>query len=101
MADRVTLTRPAKDDLDAIWDYLAHEVSPEIADFVIARIFEGMSRAADHPYLYPETEFLGKPRRLNVFEYAVFYKPQTDKGILVLRVIHGRRNIARVITAPD
>jgi plasmid stabilization system protein ParE len=99
MAERIKISRPARDDLDAIWDYLAHEVSPEIADFVIARLFEAMNRAAEHPGLYPKSKFRGNPRRINVFEYAVFYEPATEHSIFVLRVIHGRRNIGRIITS--
>lgn len=100
MAHRITVSAPAKDDLDAIWDYLAKEASPEIADFVIARLFEAMNAAAEHPHLYPETTFRGKPRRVNVFEYAVFYEPLTDDGIFVLRVIHGRRNLGHILASP-
>jgi plasmid stabilization system protein ParE len=99
MAERITISRPAKNDLDAIWDYLAHEVSAEIADFVIARLFEAMNRAAENPGLYPKSEFRGNPRRINVFEYAVFYESATEHSIFVLRVIHGRRNIGRIITS--
>lgn len=100
MAHRVLISGPAKDDLDAIWDYLATKASPEIADFVIARLYEAMNAAAEHPRLCPETEFRGKPRRANVFEYAVFYEPTAEDGILVLRIIHGRRNLAKILP-PD
>jgi plasmid stabilization system protein ParE len=93
MSFDVTLSLPANDDLDSIWDYLATEASPEIADFVIARLFEAMVRAAENPLMYPETSFSGRPRRMNVFEYAVFYEPESEGGIFVLRVIHGRRHI--------
>jgi len=96
MAHRITLSRPAKNDLDAIWDYLAKEASPEIADFVIARIYQAMNTAAEHPLLYPVTAFRGTPRRVNVFEYALFYEPLED-GILVLRIIHGRRNLGPLL----
>ena len=96
MAHRVSISGPARNDLDAIWDYLAAEASPEIADFVIARLYEAMSSAAAHPHLYPKTDFRGQPRRVNVFEYAVFYEPDTE-GILVLRIIHGRRDLAKIL----
>ncbi len=96
-ASRLIFSDPANDDLDDIWDCLAAEGSPEIADFVIARLFEAMHRAADNPKLYRErTEFLGKPRRINVFEYAIFYELLSKgHGVLILRVIHGRRDLAR------
>ncbi len=56
-----------------------------------------MHRAADNPGLYPErAEYRGHPRRINVFEYAIFYEPLPEgDGIFVLRVIHGRRDLAK------
>jgi plasmid stabilization system protein ParE len=99
MAHRVSISGSAKDDLDAIWDYLAREASPEIADFVIARLYEAMNAAAEHPHLYPETEFRDKPRRANVFEYAVFYEPVAGGGILVLRILHGRRDLTKLLSS--
>jgi len=97
MAHRITLSRPAQNDLDAIWDYLAKEASPEIADFVIARFYQAMNGAAEHPLLYPVTSFRGNPRRVNVFEYALFYEPLPDDGIFVLRIVHGRRNLGAIM----
>lgn len=98
----ITLSHPAGEDLDAIWDYLAAEASPEIADFVIARLFEAMNRAADFPFLYPERpEFHDRPRRINVFEYAIFYEPSAEGGIFVWRVVHGRRDLWERIHRPE
>jgi plasmid stabilization system protein ParE len=97
---RVARSDPAKDDLDGIWDYIASTGSPEIADFVIARLFEAMHRAAANPKLYRErAEYRKRPRRINVFEYAIFYEPLPEgDGIYVLRVIHGQRDIPRVLS---
>ncbi len=97
MIPGVILSRPANSDLDATWDYLAAEASPEIADFVIARLFEAMNRAAEYPLMYRETSYRGRPRRINVFEYAIFYEPLPEGGVFILRVIHGRRDIARLL----
>jgi plasmid stabilization system protein ParE len=97
-APRIIRTRSAENDLTAIWDYLAAEASPEIADFVLARLFEAMNRAAQFPLMYPQTEYGEGTRRVNVFEYAIFYKPLLEgDGIRVRRVIHGRRNIVRLL----
>jgi plasmid stabilization system protein ParE len=41
---RLTISDPARQDLDEIWDNLAREASPEVADFVVARIYEAMYR---------------------------------------------------------
>lgn len=48
--------------------------------------------------MYAETSFRGKPR-VNVFEYAVFYEPRANDGILVLRVIHGRRKLEAILAS--
>lgn len=97
MAAPVALSYPAQCDLDDIWDHLAAEASPEIGDFVIARLYEAMRRAAENPLMYRETAYRGRPRRINVFEYAVFYEAQDGNGIVVLRIIHGRRHIDAVL----
>jgi plasmid stabilization system protein ParE len=100
--ERIILSRPASDDLDRIWDYLTSTASPEIADFVIARLFEAMNRAAEHPLMYRCTKHRGGPRRINVFEYAIFYEPQAEaEGIVVWRITHGRRDLARLIRRPS
>jgi plasmid stabilization system protein ParE len=102
VAARITRSGPAADDLDSIWDYLAAEASPAVADFVLARLFEAMSRAAENPHLYPERfEYRGRPRRINVFEYAIFYEPLPEgDGIFVWRVLHGRRRLAPLVKRP-
>jgi plasmid stabilization system protein ParE len=65
---RVIRSDPANSDFDSIWDYLAEASSPEIADFVIARLYEAMYRAAERPLMHRERpEYIGSPRRINVF----------------------------------
>lgn len=98
MTVRIVRSKSADNDLLDIWRYLAAEASPAIADFVIAHLYEAMTRAAEHPLMYRRTEYRGRPRRVNVFEYAIFYEPLPDReGIRVRRIIHGRRDIARLI----
>jgi plasmid stabilization system protein ParE len=99
---RIIRSDLANVDLEDIWDGLADRASLEIADFVIARLFEGMRRAADDPLAFARrSEFSGGPRRINVFEYAIFYEPLPEgDGIFVWRIIHGRRNLTRLVRRP-
>jgi plasmid stabilization system protein ParE len=99
---RVVLSEPATDDLDGIWDYLAETASPETADFVIARLYEAMYRAAETPSLHRvRPEHKGGPRRINVFSYAFFFDPLDDgDGIFVWRVLHGARVLDRLVHRP-
>ena len=101
-ASRVVRSDPAIRDLDEIWDHLAIEASPEIADFVIARLYEALYRAAENPLLHREREeYSGRPRRVNVFRYAIFYEqlPEAD-GIFVWRIIHGARYLPDLVSRP-
>ena len=99
---RIIRSRSADSDLSRIWEYTATEASPEVADFVIARLFEALSRAAEHPLMYPQTDYRGRPRRINVFDYAMFYEPLPEgDGIRLRRVIHGRRNLAPLLRRPE
>ena len=93
----VVRSQRAERDLKAIYEYLAVEASPEMADFVLAALFEGMRRAAANPAMFRERPDLpGHPRRINVFTYAIFYDPlPNDEGIYVLGIIHARRDLPR------
>lgn len=101
-SSRVIRSDPAIADLDGIWDYLWREASPEIADFVIARLYEAMYRAAEAPDLHaPRTEYEGAPRRINLLNYAIFYDPLPDgDGIFVWRIIHGARDLTGLVRRP-
>jgi plasmid stabilization system protein ParE len=101
-APRIVLSEPARADLEGIWDYLARESSPEIADFVIARLYEAMHRAADTPLIYRKrAEHRGAPRRINVFDYAVFFDSlPEDAGIFVWRILHGARELPSLVHRP-
>jgi plasmid stabilization system protein ParE len=101
-APRIVRSASARRDLDDIWDYLAAEAGPEIADVVLARIFEALHRAADRPLLYPQRpEYVGRPRRINILRYAILYEalPEGD-GTFLWRVIHGARDLPHLVVRP-
>jgi plasmid stabilization system protein ParE len=99
---RIIRSASARRDLDEIWDHVVGEAGPEIADAVLARIFEALYRAADQPLLYPRRpEYVGHPRRINVFRYAIFYEELADGGgIFLWRVIHGARDLSGLVARP-
>lgn len=101
-APRIVRSASARRDLDDIWDYLAREAGLEIADAVLARMFEAMYRAADQPSLYRQRlEYTGSPRQITVFRYAIFYEPLPEEdGIFVWRVLHGVRDLPQHIRWP-
>jgi len=96
-AARVVLSQPAENDLNSIYEYLASEASPEIADFVLARLFEAMRRTAAYPLSLRERPD-ERARRINVFDFAIFYLPlQNEPGIVVVRILHGRQDTPRLL----
>src|SRR5437868_11404419 len=49
-----------------------------------------------------QPEFSGTPRSFVVRPYVVFYEPLSeDHGIVVWRIIHGARDLQRLIRPPD
>jgi len=85
----------ASTDLDNIWYYVAKESgSIEIADQLIDSITERFFLLAVHPYLgRPRDDDLGIGlRSFPVGEYVIVYLVE-DKDVLILRVVHGRRDL--------
>lgn len=90
----------AKQDLKSVYNYLASEASPEIADMVMAQLVEAMCRAAAHPLLFRERPDYhpSAPRRIGVNRYAILYEPLAGgEGIFVLRILHGNQDIPRYL----
>jgi toxin ParE1/3/4 len=89
---RVRLTSPAQTDLNAIWLYLAKD-SIAAADRVIDRIYESAGTFASHPNAgTPADRFKAGLRCFAVGRIVVFYEP-TEDGLLIIRVLHGARNL--------
>ena len=89
---RVALTLPARDDLEAIWDYVARDTT-KAADRLIDQIHDRCELYATQPAAgVPGDRFREGVRYFAVSSYVVFYRP-IDDGILVVRVFHGARNL--------
>jgi toxin ParE1/3/4 len=82
-------------DLDGIWYYVASESgSAEIADRLIDSITERFVLLAEYPHVGRRRDEDLRPglRSFPVGDYVIFYRVQ-DADIVVLRVLHGRRDI--------
>jgi toxin ParE1/3/4 len=91
------LTDQAKDDLLGIWHAIASNRDERTADRFTAKILDKCQSHA----LFPESgrlrsELLPGLRSFPVTPYIVFYRPAEDT-ILVLRVLHGHRDIKRIM----
>lgn len=102
MVGRLLRTEEAHADLLAIWQYIAHERSAPVADAVLARIRGAMEMLAFAPQIgRRRPEFAGSPRSMAVRPYVIFYEPlPEDDGIIVWRVLHGARDLQRVVRPP-
>lgn len=91
----VSRTRTALRDLDEIWDYIARD-NPDAASQLIDRVAERCCLYAEQPLLGAACPQLATDlRQFPVGNYVVFYRPLED-GMLVVRVLHGARDIPNV-----
>jgi toxin ParE1/3/4 len=89
---RVELTSLARADLEDIWAYIAKD-SESAADRLIDQIHERCVVFASQPEAAtPADRFQAGLRYFAVGNYVVFYRAEQD-GILLIRVLHGARNL--------
>jgi toxin ParE1/3/4 len=90
------LAPQAVDDLDSIWSYVAMESgSIDAANRLIDSLTQRFLLLAQHPYLgrVRDEDFGLGSRSFPVGEYVVLYRVQ-EPNVLILRVVHGRRDQA-------
>jgi len=93
---RFAVTRPAQADLRAIWQYVALD-SVEAADRLIDRISELFPRLAQFPEMGSARDAAqAGMRSFPVGSYVIFYR-RAQRGVQILRVLHGARDIGRVL----
>jgi plasmid stabilization system protein ParE len=96
------LTPLAKADIFQIWIYIADD-SEEAADRVERAIYNACAFVAEAP-LRGHTGFGVTSRSLRFWtltrypNYTIVYRPET-KPLEVVAVVHGKRNISRVLKA--
>ncbi|MCU7920631.1 MAG: type II toxin-antitoxin system RelE/ParE family toxin [Candidatus Thiodiazotropha sp. (ex Epidulcina cf. delphinae)] len=89
----VTWSQPAKADLRAIHDFIAHD-SPHYAKKVVQDIREKTDILERLPKTGKKVAELNdeQVRELALYSYRILYKLK-DKGIFVLAVVHKRRDL--------
>ena len=97
---RVHISNEALEDICEILRYIAKD-NLEAAIAHDARIYGQFELLARSPMLGRQADKLRKGMRcLPVGNYLIIYTPESD-GIDVLRVIHGKRNIAAIFRAME
>ena len=93
---RYRLARPAKDDLVEIWLRIAEEASIQAADRFVDSLTGRFPLLAAMPLIgRARNEIEPGLRSYPVGDYLVYYRRKARGGILISRVIHGRRDQAQ------
>jgi len=92
----------ADSDLDDIWYYIASETgSIQIADRVIDSIVQRFLLLAKYPRIgRVRDELRAGLRSLSIGDYVVFYRI-SGENVVVLRVLHGKRDTERILATDD
>lgn len=86
--------------MDDIWIYFARESgSTEIATRVVDRITERFVLLAKYPYLGRRRDRDLSPglRSFPAGDYLIFHRIAEGSVVMVLRVVHGNRDIAALL----
>jgi toxin ParE1/3/4 len=87
------LSALAEQDLQDIWSYVAEDASPDTADRLIDAIIERFELLAEQPRMGRlRPEFGPGVRSFAVESYVIYYRD--EGGLLVARILHGRRDPA-------
>jgi toxin ParE1/3/4 len=94
---RFRLSARAQVDFDEIIDYLRKVAGPTVANKYGRNIQNAVNRVAEIPGIgSPRPQFGPGTRVTIVRPYLIFYEEAEGSGeVLVLRVLHERRNITR------
>jgi addiction module RelE/StbE family toxin len=93
----------AEEDLDGIFDYIAHTLeAPVAANRLMIKIEKAIQTLRDTPRIGPKCrdKILGQKgyRKLIINNYIVFYLIDDEaRTVIVMRVIYGRRNYAALL----
>lgn len=89
------VTPLAQADLDSIWNYIAAD-SPTAADRLLERFRETFARLARHPLMgRTRDELRSGLRSFSVRKYVVYYEFR-EGSLIIVRVIHGARDVEKM-----
>ncbi len=99
MANRIVISLDAERDLTELFDYIAANSNVDRAEAILQRIQQTLQNLSLFPRIGRVREDLdGAPRAFSVWPWLVVYEPIEDgPGIVVWRVVDGRRDLPRTI----
>lgn len=96
---RVVYSRAARAELDELHLWIMIETGPNAADAVIDRIARAVANLAEFPEMGRlRPDLPGSPRTFAAHPWVMVYRPLVgERGIHLLRVLDGRRDIAALL----
>ena len=96
---RIVLSLDAERDLDALFDWIAGDSGADRAEAILRRIDETLDLLAALPRIGRIRRDLdGEPRTFAIWPWVIVYEPlSAGDGIVVWRIVDGRRDLARHI----
>jgi toxin ParE1/3/4 len=93
------LAAEATADLDEIWNYHVIHGSEQVADKILEIITAQFSYLARNPFVgVPRSEDWSPDlRSLAVSGYIIIHRVEEDDTVVILRVIHGKRDIRELL----
>jgi plasmid stabilization system protein ParE len=93
------LTRPALLDLEEIVTYLVREASPQIAEQVEARLFAAFDELVRLPQVgHRRLDVRRKDLLFHVVHpHLIAFRREPDEMVMVIRALHGKRNVSRIL----
>jgi toxin ParE1/3/4 len=97
MSGKFVLSFAAENDLTNLFDYIAEESGVDRAEMVLRRIEQTLQILSSWPLIGRTWDDLENGSRVfALWPWLIFYEP-TASGILVWRVLDGRRDIPKII----
>ena len=96
---QINVSLEAEQDLIEIYSWIAADASDQRADLILGHIYNAIEQVAAFPFLgRAHADIAGNPRSYHVRPWQVVYRPEpAGRGILVLRVLDSRRDVANVL----
>jgi toxin ParE1/3/4 len=98
-APTVVRSPSAQRDIRGIYLWIASDNGAERAEAIMARLNRASERLAKRPHLGRfRPDLAGDPHSFSVRPWTIVYRPLADgNGIIILRILDNRRNVAALL----
>jgi plasmid stabilization system protein ParE len=92
----------AERDLIDLFEYIANDSGVDRAELILRRIDHTLQNLAVWPRAGRiRLDLDGTPRVFALWPWLIVYEPRSDGGIVVWRILDGRRDLSRIVRPPS